>query len=209
MRSLGLIALLLLAVGIPLGASLGQGRQTKPAARPAPATAKSNLLVDGSFEIPIGPKSPWYLLEQAEMIAAADAPHGKRVIRFQNQAPGRASLAKQHIRLDGRVTPAIDVAVHVKLDNVGPGQSLADRPTVSVQFFDEDFTPLGVEVVGPWLGTLPWTQEQTQMLVPERCRVALVILGLGGGTGRAEFDQLEITPAEVNPSALPRKAGGK
>jgi len=205
MRFRAPIALVLLAIAITLGVSLGHGRQTKPTV----ALAKSALLADGSFEIPLGPKSPWYLLEQAEMIAAADAPDGKRVIRFQNQAPGRASQAKQHIRLDGRTTPAIDVAVHVKLSDVGPGQSLAERPAVSIQFFDDDFTPLGGEVVGPWLGTLPWTHEQTQMMVPERCRLALVIVGLGGGTGRAEFDQLEIKPADVNPSALPRKSGSK
>jgi hypothetical protein len=205
MRIRGSIALALLAFIITLCVSLGHGRQTKPTV----ALAKTALLADGSFEIPLGPKSPWYLLEQAEMIAAADAPDGKRVIRFQNQSPGRASQAKQHIRLDGRATPAIDVSVRVKLSDVGPGQSLAERPTVSVQFFDEDFTPLGGEVVGPWLGTLPWTQEQAQLMVPERCRLALVVVGLGGGTGRAEFDQLEIKPAEVNPSALPRKTGSK
>ena len=205
MRSRGPVSLLLLAITITLGVSLGLGGQTKPTAQPA----KTELLADGSFEAPVGPKSPWYLLEQAEIVAAADSPHGKRVIRFQNQAPGRASLAKQHIRLDGRKTPAIDVSVRVKLTAAGPGQSLAERPAVSVQFFDEDFTPLGSEVVGPWLGTLPWTLEQTQMMVPERCRLALVIIGLGGGTGRAEFDQLELKAAEVNPSALPRKSGGK
>jgi hypothetical protein len=205
MRSRGPIALLLLATTISFGVSLGQGRQTKPTVTPA----KTALLTDGSFEAPLGPKSPWYLLEQAELIAAADAPDGKRVIRFQNQAPGRASQAKQHIRLDGRATPAIDVSVRVRLTDVGPGQSLAERATVSVQFFDEDFTPLGAEALGPWLGSLSWTLEQTQMMVPERCRVALVVIGLGGGTGRAEFDQLELKSAEVNPSALPRKSGGE
>jgi hypothetical protein len=199
------IAVLLLAIVITLGVSLLHGRQTKPTVTPA----RTALLVDGSFEIPFGPKSPWYLLDQAELIGAADAPDGKRVISFQNQAPGRASQAKQHIRLDGRTTPAIDVSVRMKLTDVGPGQSLTERAAVSVQFFDDDFTSLGGEMLGPWLGTLPWTLEQTHMMVPERCRVALVIVGLGGGTGGAEFDQLEIKPAEVNPSALPRKSGGK
>ncbi|HEY2840741.1 MAG TPA: hypothetical protein VGJ26_16410 [Pirellulales bacterium] len=203
MRTVGPIALLLPVVAVMLGVSLSRGEPSKPAVAPAAA----ELLSDGSFEAPVGPKSPWYSLEQGEVVAAADAPHGKRVIRFQNKIPGRASQVKQHIRLDGRTTPAIEVAARVKLDNAGPGLSLAERPSVNIQLFDEHFVSVGGEIVGPWSGTIPWTLEQARLIVPPRTRVALITIGLAGGTGNAKFDQIEIKPGEVNPSALPRKPG--
>jgi len=192
------LALLTLAVG--LGVSFGHGRQTAPPATPATAA----LLADGSFEIAAGPQSPWYLVEQAAIVADATAPAGKHVMRFQNGTPGMTSHAKQHIRLNGRVTPAVNVSVRVRMNDVGPGQSLSERPAVRIRFYDEHFIPVGDEMIGPWSGTLDWTQEQARFLTPPRSRIALITIGLHGGTGQADFDELIMTAADVNPSALPR-----
>ena len=41
--------------------------------------------------------------------------------------------------------------------------------------------------------------------VPPKARMALVFVGLLGGTGQASFDDLQIHPAAENPSVLPGK----
>jgi hypothetical protein len=149
----------------------------------------------------------WYFLHQARLVEDGRAPDGKRYLRFTNAVPGRAAQAQQHFALDGRTVRAIDIAVWVAVREAAPGQSFTERPAVRIQFFDSTGAEVGAALVGPASGTHGWSRETARFGVPRETRLALVVVGSRGGTGQADFDALEITPAPQNPSTLPRRIG--
>jgi hypothetical protein len=169
--------------------------------------APASLVKNGSFEAAIAkdPSRPaaWYYVQQMQVVDAADAPHGRRYVRFRNTVPGRTAHAQQHLALDGRKVRALDASLWIAVRDAGPGQALSDQPSVRIRFYDADDAQVGEETLGPWAGARAWSQVQTRIVVPESTRLALVVIGLAGGTGEADFDQLELTPADVNASALP------
>jgi len=168
----------------------------------------STLTRDGDFEKTNAATNSfggWYFVRQASSEVDARAPRGKRVIRFRNETPGRDAQAQQLIRVDGRVVRGLNVSVWVLGDNIGPGQSSDQTARIKLVFFDEQHQPLGEQWLGPWLGTFPWKHEQGRLDVPPKARMALVFVGLLGGTGQASFDDLQIHPAAENPSVLPGK----
>ncbi len=179
-----------------------------------PATSDDSLVVNGSFEelAEQDPARPadWYYLQQGHVVTDSGAPEGRRYLRFANDVPGRSALAQQHFKLNGRDVRALDVAVEVALRGVAPGQSLAERPAVRLYFYDADDAEIGQAMLGPWAGTQPWGSEATRVVVPAKTELLLVVIGLGGATGVADFDRLTIVPATINPSALPAgRAGGR
>jgi len=167
------------------------------------------LVANGSFEelASNDPTRPagWYYLQQGCVVEAAQASAGARFLRFTNHVPGRVAQLQQHIKLDGSKVRALDVAVDVALRDVAPGQSLAERPAVRLFFYDADDAEIGQELLGPWGGTQPWSHEATRVTVPVKTQLLLVVVGLGGATGEVDFDRLAITPATINPTALPVK----
>ncbi len=168
-------------------------------------TAPRPLVKDGSFELAAqgSAESPWYYLQHATVVETPTAPEGMHALRFDNSIPGRHAQAQQHLEIDGRQIRAVHVATWAKLSDVGAGQSLNAQPGVRLQFYDEDLTVVSQEGIDCGLGTQGWTQHEAQFSVPASARSALVIVGLLGGTGRAEFDQLEMRPVDLNPSVLP------
>ncbi len=111
------------------------------------------------------------------------------------------------MRLDGREVRAIEVSAAIATRDVEPGQTFAERAAVRLYFYDEDDIEIRQEVFGPWTGTRGWTRETSRIAVPGRTRLLLIEIGLGGATGSADFDDVQIVPAPVNPSALPRRIG--
>ena len=172
-----------------------------------PTRRSRSLVANGSFEEATAQDpswlADWYYVQQMQVIDAADAPHGRHFLRFRNSVPSRLAQAQQHVTLDGRKVRALDASVWVAVRGAAPGQALADRPSMRIRFYDADDAQVGEEVLGPWAGTHGWSQETARVVVPESARLAIVVIGLGGGTGEADFDLLELTPADVNASALP------
>ena len=172
----------------------------------APPDARP-VVLNGSFEDSAtvdGPRpAGWYFLRQAELVEDPRAPVGKRYLRFTNAVPGRTAQAQQHFALDGRTVRALDVGAWVRLREAAPGQSFAERPAVRIQFFDASGTEVGAALLGPWAGTRGWSRDTARFAVPYQTRLALIVVGLRGGTGQADFDSLDIAPARQNPSTLP------
>jgi hypothetical protein len=169
--------------------------------------AAAPLIKNGSFEAatvkdPSRP-SAWYYVQQMQVMDGAAAPHGQRYVRFRNSVPGRSAQAEQHLALDGRQVRALDASLWVAVRDAAPGQALSDQASVKIRFYDADDAQVGDETIGPWAGTRDWSEVATRIVVPESTRLALIVIGLNGGTGEADFDQLELTPADVNASALP------
>lgn len=158
-----------------------------------------NLVVNGGFEEPSG-ISPWYYVRWGQVVEASDAPQGCRCMRFESRMPGLEAQAQQTFRLDGRRLFAVRLSASVRGEELAPGQSFEQQAVCQVAFYDEGHKPVGGGRLGPWQGTFDWTRHEVVLPVPRRARVAIVWIGLMGGTGQVWFDEVAIEPVEVNPS---------
>ncbi len=172
------------------------------------------LLRNGGFEqtdraaagdVSAGSAGDWYYVRQGRIETVNNAPQGRRAMIFANATPGRDAQAQQLIRFDGRIVRELDVSLSVRARQLAPGQSGEQVPQVKLVFFDERHTRLGEESLGPWLGTFSWTPQHARLTAPGQARMALVYVGLLGGTGELAVDDLRIRPARSNPSVLPAR----
>jgi hypothetical protein len=51
-----------------------------------------------------------------------------------------------------------------------------------------------VATIGPWTGTFSWRPVEDQVGVPAWAREASLMIGMGGGTGVLEVDDVEVEP---------------
>jgi protein-L-isoaspartate(D-aspartate) O-methyltransferase len=138
----------------------------------------------------------WYYVRQAEIVAGTEAVDGNRCLRFQNDIPGRGAQALQAVGMDGRKIRTLDLAIWIRAADAHPGQSPQQLPRVELSFFDERQAPAGVHVVGPWHGTIAWTRKNARIEVPARARLAVVAVGMFGGTGQFTVDGMNLAVAQ-------------
>ena len=157
-------------------------------------------LVNGGFEEVMGePPSAagWHYQRQMEVIEADDAPEGKRYARFENAEAGRGCQALQGLAVDGRKVSELQLSFAVRGRDLRPGQTRNQNPLVVVTFYDENRATIGRHTVGPWRGTFDWQRENATIAVPPRAREAIIHVGLLGGTGQMDLDDLLLhTPSE-------------
>jgi protein-L-isoaspartate(D-aspartate) O-methyltransferase len=167
--------------------------------RSATSSEAVTPLANGNFEqlLAFAKPAAWYYLRQATIDAGGpigDAPH---CIVFANLVPGRGSQALQAIGVDGRRVSELAVDLWVKADDVQPAVA-SDRQTgakLVISFFDDDRSPAGFQVVGPWQGNFDWRRQNARLKVPFTARAAVVAVGLSGATGRLSCDEIEIRAA--------------
>jgi hypothetical protein len=81
------------------------------------------------------------------------------------------------------------------------GADLAAEPASSgaaaifVTFFDDRRAAIGDAGLGPWTGSFDWRMESKELAVPLAAREAIVAIGLHGGTGRLDLDNVSLSPA--------------
>ncbi len=166
---------------------------------PGEEQPSENLIVNGGFEEQSG-TAPWYYIRWGAVVECSNAPQGLRCMQFESAVPGLEAQAQQTVRLDGRRLYAVRLSTSVRGEELAPGQSFEQQAVCQVVFCDEGHKPVGGGRVGPWQGTFDWTRHEAVLPVPRRARVAIVWIGLMGGTGRAWFDDVALEPADVNPS---------
>lgn len=157
-------------------------------------------LVNGGFEEVMGePPSAagWHYQRQMEVIEADDAPEGKRYARFENAEAGRGCQALQGLAVDGRKVSELQLSFAVRGRDLRPGQTRNQNPLVVVTFYDENRATIGRHTVGPWRGTFDWQRENATIAVPPRAREAIIHVGLLGGAGQMDLDDLLLhAPSE-------------
>jgi protein-L-isoaspartate(D-aspartate) O-methyltransferase len=164
-------------------------------------------ILNGSFEeitqfqgIPDG----WYYVRQAKIEDDPDAPDGKKRFTFTNRVAGQMSQALTAMGLDGRAVHEVEMTFWIRGQNLAAGQNVDQQAKIIVNFFDENRAPIEHHVVGPFSGTLGWTEKRARITVPSKTRIAVIAIGLIGGTGEVSFDKLAMRAISVNPSALPK-----
>jgi protein-L-isoaspartate(D-aspartate) O-methyltransferase len=148
--------------------------------------------VVGNTDQPLG----WHYVRQAKVISEsgeAHAPEGKRRLRFDNDALGRASQALQGMAVDGRRVSWLRAICQVQARDIMSGPDESQRPALIVTFYDERRAVIANEQLGPWSGSFSWRQEHAKFRIPLATREAILRIGLHGATGVLDVDQVQLS----------------
>jgi len=174
---------------VPMTGAAEEARRVKPdPLKPA--------IRNGGFEEVVGETDEpagWHYVRQAGTVQGANAPEGGRWLQFRNDAPGRASQALQGLALEGRGVSRLSVSCRVKASDVVDGPDESQSPGLIVTFYDERRAAIDTEQLGPWRGSFPWRRDHREFRVPLAAREAIVRIGLHGGAGRLEIDDLQLS----------------
>jgi len=178
---------------VPMTGQAEDARQVQPdGSRPT--------LQNGGFEeiLPEGGlPTAWYYGRQMEVVEGIEAPQGTRYLRLENSERGRPAQLYQGFAVDGRVVAKLQISLQVRAEGVREGFSPEEAPVLGVQFFDERRARSARVLLPLGKGTFPWKRVEGPLTVPGWAREGILVVGMFGGTGRIEADDVEIT-------ALPR-----
>ena len=147
-------------------------------------------IVNGGFEQLLDDgKRPqgWHYLRQAVVVGDS------RYLSFSNTEPGKASRALQGLALDGRRVAAITLSARTRGQDLQPGPTPSQRAAVMITFYDSRRAVIGSERLADWQGSFDWQVFSKTISVPLAAREAIVRLGLLGGVGRLDLDDVGIT----------------
>lgn len=162
-------------------------------------------VVNGDFEIASERSDVvpgWYYGRQFELVRAnstapasgsAETPHSS-FVRFENETPGRDSHLLQGLALDGRAVSQVRLEARVRTQDVVAGDSPDQLPTLAISLYDAQRRELGMYWIGTFRGTRDWKSQDRVFRIPPQTREAIVRIGLFGATGRADFDDIRLTP---------------
>jgi protein-L-isoaspartate(D-aspartate) O-methyltransferase len=139
----------------------------------------------------------WYYARQARVIPDAQAPDGQHVLELSNATPGRPAHVVQSFGVDGRVAREMQLKFAVSGTNCQVGAHREEAPGVLVEFYNDHRAAVGRTMLGPWSGSFDWRQEESKIRIPKDARLAIIGLGLFGGTGSLRFDNLELNATQV------------
>ncbi|MGI9428141.1 MAG: protein-L-isoaspartate(D-aspartate) O-methyltransferase [Bythopirellula sp.] len=147
-------------------------------------------IINGRFDQVIGEgplPANWHYLRQARVEGE------QRYLSFSNTDPGQASRALQGLALDGKQLSAIQLSARVRGTNLAAGLTPLQRATVMITFYDQRRAVIGSERLANWQGTFDWLTESKTLRVPLAAREAIVRLGLLGGVGRLDVDDVALS----------------
>lgn len=158
-------------------------------------------LINGSFEESLAdqPTTPagWYYLRECQMEAVDDAPDAKHILSIDNDVAGRSAHALQAFGVDGRVIRQLRIGVSVRGERLANGDEKEQQPRLMVEFYGAQRNPVGQATIGPWKGSFAWDREVETIPVPPAARLAVVAVGLFGGTGRLAVDHIQLEAIDV------------
>ncbi len=114
-------------------------------------------------------------------------------VEFNNQVPGQHAHLMQRFSIDGREVPRLRFSARIALQHTGEGLYPGDRPDVALWFYDDKLHEVGKTVkLGPFRPNESWHKRLREIRVPIAARTAIVRIGLFGGTGTAQFDDVVV-----------------
>jgi protein-L-isoaspartate(D-aspartate) O-methyltransferase len=155
---------------------------------------------NGDFEKLVGESTQpagWHYLRQAEVKTHSDAAGDGRYLEFTNDQPGRSSQVLQGFALDGRKVSRLKVSCRAQGAQLAADPGTDGAAAVIVSFFDERRAAIDFGQLGPWKGDFAWRDESTEIPVPLAAREAIIAIGLHGGTGRLDLDDVELSAAPM------------
>ena len=134
----------------------------------------------------------WHYQRQLEVVADDDAPSGKNYVTFRNTRAGPRRQALQGFAVDGRKVSQLELSFYVRGQKLRPGSSPQQSAMVGIIFYDENRTPLGEQVLGPWRDSFPWQPDAKRIEVPARAKEGIVRMGLFGAVGELSIDDIRL-----------------
>jgi protein-L-isoaspartate(D-aspartate) O-methyltransferase len=160
-------------------------------------------IFNGGFEQVVGDTTRpagWHYLRMGAATPDARAPEGGRYLAFANDQPGRGCQALQGLGMDGRQVSRLQLSCHVRGADLRAEEATSASAAVILTFYDERRAAVSDVVMGPWTGSFDWRNESAEIRVPLAAREAIVSVGLHGGVGKFDVDDLRLT---VEPSPRP------
>lgn len=149
----------------------------------------------------------WYCKRQVT-VSQDRAPEGRSFARFFNEDPGRGSGLFQGLSMDGHKIKSVHVSAMVRAQGVETGPDAQhDVPAISMIFLDSSFNSIASFYIGPVHGTYSWKRVAKDFPVPSDAQVAVLRIGLNGGTGIMDVDDVRVTPAFRESPKAERKPG--
>jgi protein-L-isoaspartate(D-aspartate) O-methyltransferase len=174
---------------VPMTGAAEEAREKQPdPLKPAAANGGFEELV-GATTAPSG----WHYLRQAGVKLHGSTDADGRYLEFTNEQPGRSSQGLQGFAIDGRKVSKLRLAVRVRGARLTPDPATGGGAAVIVSFFDERRAAIDYAQLGPWTGDFDWREDSVEVSVPLATREAIIAIGLHGGTGRLEMDDLEVS----------------
>ncbi len=174
---------------VPMTGAAEDAREVQPdPLRPA--------VFNGDFEMVVGDSdrpSGWHYLRQAATKVDGDAASSGRYLSFANKQAGLSSQCLQGFAVDGRQVSRLMVACRVRGAGLAVDPATSGAPAAIVTFFDDRRAAIDHAQLGPWTGDFDWRDESAELAVPLAAREAILAIGLHGGTGRLDMDDLTLT----------------
>ncbi len=174
---------------VPMTGEAEEARQVLP-------NPKSPSLVNGDFSSRIGNTdlpSAWHYLRNAKIVSETNG-YGEppRYLSFENSEPGQPSRALQGVPLDGSAISYIKLSARVRGKNLQTGLTPRQRAAVIVTFYDKRRAVIDSQQLANWKGTFDWRVVSKKIRVPLATREAIVRVGLLGGVGHLDIDDLRL-----------------
>ncbi len=134
----------------------------------------------------------WYYQRLATLVKEPDAPSGETYVRFENDLNNQASHLMQGLALDGRQVKQVRLSGHYRGTRVIAGPDSNQLAQIAITFYDENRAEVGFGFIGPFRGTKTWNRYTKLIRVPPTAREAIVRIGMFGGTGVADFDDVRV-----------------
>ncbi len=136
----------------------------------------------------------WFYARQAHVTNEYGATDGQSALALANSDPGRPAHIVQAFGVDGRKFATMQLQFDVRGTDLQPGRSRDENSGVLVEFYDPKRRPTGSRRLGPWQGSFDWEQRTATIAVPREARLAIIGVGLFGGTGTMVVDDIQLRP---------------
>jgi protein-L-isoaspartate(D-aspartate) O-methyltransferase len=177
---------------VPMTGKAEEARKVKP----DPANPQ---LANGSFEeqaFPSGAQPGWYYEKHVKWETDPKAPDGEHYVTFVNDEPGVSAHLLQGFGIDGRKVKHLQVSAEVLTKNVVRGVDDNEKCYILFTLYDDQRRDLGMQSLGPFLGTSDWRKVSMTFDIPASAREGIFRIGLFGATGSASFDKISLKKVE-------------
>ena len=177
---------------VPMTGKAEEIRKVKP-------DPENPTLANGSFEeeaFPSGAQPGWYYEKHVKWETDGKSPDGEHYVSFTNSEPGVSAHLLQGFGIDGRKVKQLKVSAQVMTQNSARGQEENEMCYIMFTLYDDQRRDLGMQVMGPFLGTSDWHEEAKTFDIPLSAREGIFRIGLFGGTGTASFDKISMKKVE-------------
>lgn len=151
-------------------------------------------IINGGFEVDANNDQKvdnWHYQRRVSRMTS-QAPEGTSYLKFENETPERLSQILQGMAIDGSHVDSLEISLKLSYLNTAQGKQSFQKPGFIIHFYDDVRRNIGQAYLGPWIGSRGWHQEKKTITVPPQTREAVIQLGLNGGTGVLNVDDLKI-----------------